>query len=257
MRASKEKEDKLAVDFQNSGKSIKEICEINNCTDKVLYRIIKQRNLVRKILYKQPAWMKGSSIEKHWIQKYGMEESNRRMVIYREKHRINNIGSKNAMYGKPSPQGSGNGWKGWYRGIFFRSLRELSFMIRMDEEEKNFITAENISIPYEFNGVQRTYRPDYIVENKYMVEIKPTRLHKTPNVEAKQKAAIEYCKNNNLEYLLIDEPIHFTACVDFAVEWMNEKYYSKIVKWIYKDKPTDENTSNFIKYIHKNINFDW
>jgi hypothetical protein len=33
------------------------------------------------------------------------------------------------MYGKPSPQGSGNGWSGWYKGKYFRSIMELSFIV--------------------------------------------------------------------------------------------------------------------------------
>ena len=41
-------------------------------------------------------------------------------------------GKNNPMYGKPSPQGSGNGWSGWYKGIYFRSLLYSSFMSSID-----------------------------------------------------------------------------------------------------------------------------
>jgi len=40
------------------------------------------------------------------------------------------------MYGKPAPIGSGNGWSGWYKGWYFRSLLELSFMINVIERFK-------------------------------------------------------------------------------------------------------------------------
>ena len=33
------------------------------------------------------------------------------------------------MYGRFSPRGSGNGWSGWYKEWYFRSLLELSYMI--------------------------------------------------------------------------------------------------------------------------------
>jgi hypothetical protein len=45
-------------------------------------------------------------------------------------------GEKNFWFGKPSPVGSGNGWSGWYKGWYFRSLLELSFMIKVIERFK-------------------------------------------------------------------------------------------------------------------------
>lgn len=121
-------------------------------------------------------------------------------------------GCGNPMFGKPSPSKSGNGWKGWYKDTFFRSLRELSFLI-------NFLLKENIvwksgeskkyAIKYkDYLGKERNYFPDYITENK-IYEIKPKNLWNTPLVLAKTNAAKEYAKNIGLEFILIDPEINF------------------------------------------------
>ncbi len=110
------------------------------------------------------------------------------------------------MYGKPSPQGSGNGWSGWYKGWFFRSLLELSFMINVIErfnftwesaEKKKFI------IKYiNWKNIERTYRADFFIENKYLVEIKPINLQQGDEVIRKAEAAKKWCKKNKLIYKL-------------------------------------------------------
>lgn len=117
-------------------------------------------------------------------------------------------GKNNPMYNKLSPQGSGNGWSGWYKGWYFRSLRELSYMINVIEaNNQQWVSCENAkySIPYEFMGACRTYFADFIVDNKYMIEIKPQKLLNTPNVLAKKEAAIKWCHINNLIYILISD----------------------------------------------------
>ena len=54
------------------------------------------------------------------------------------------IGEKNAQYGKPAYGGSGNGWSGWYKEWYFRSIMELSFMINYIEKNNlKWKTAEH------------------------------------------------------------------------------------------------------------------
>ena len=79
------------------------------------------------------------------------------------------------MYGKPSPQGSGNGWSGWYKGWYFRSLLELSYMILVIERFNiSWSNGEKIKITYKnFSGINRNYFPDFLLNNKYIIEIKP------------------------------------------------------------------------------------
>jgi len=107
-------------------------------------------------------------------------------------------GEGNPMFGKPSPIGSGNGWQGWYKNNYFSSLLELSFMIKMEQENKTIETLSgknNYKINYNFNGVQRTYFPDFLVDNK-IIEIKPKRLCNTQQNIKKFEAAKEKYGDN-------------------------------------------------------------
>ena len=157
--------------------------------------------------------MYGKSVYQVWVKKYGKEQADERLAQLKEKQRINSTGEKNPMYGKPSPQGSGNGWKGWYKGWFFRSLKELSYVVNILEPNGDlWESAEYIKIPYtNWQGTQRTYRPDFLVNKNLLVETKPTRLKSSITVRAKQKAAEEWCKTKGWNYILVDPPIITTA----------------------------------------------
>jgi len=154
--------------------------------------------------------MTGKTIYDSWTEKYGKDVADEKMIEYKQLHSFNSSGEKNGMYGKPSPQGSGNGWSGWYKNIFFRSLLELSFLVNYIERFKmNMTNAEcsKYAIKYnDYNGTDRTYFADYIINDKYLVEIKPKKLFNTPLIKSKSDAAKIYCKKNNLIYKLL-EPI--------------------------------------------------
>ena len=64
---------------------------------------------------------KGTTFEEF----YGQEKAK----VIKEKFSLRMRGKNNHMYGKPSPNGSGNGWSGHYGSFYFRSLLELSFLI--------------------------------------------------------------------------------------------------------------------------------
>lgn len=144
-----------------------------------------------------------------WLEKYGKEEADRRFKEFKNKQSILNNGINNNMYGKPAPQGSGNGWSGWYKNWYFRSLRELSFMINVIEQQnlKWYVPNKFFKIKYiDYKGVIRTYFPDFIIDNK-IIEIKPSKLHNSPKVLAKKKAAEEFAILLNMKYELLDPAI--------------------------------------------------
>lgn len=150
----------------------------------------------------------GGSVYKNW-RKWGYSEDEiiLKTKIWNSKKSNAFKGKNNPMYGKPSPNGSGNGWKGWYKGWFFRSLRELSYMIDVIEKNnyewtpgEKFCRLEYI----DYSGKQRTYRPDFLINNKTIIEIKPKRLWKTSNVISKVKAGIKFAKEKGLKYKLVD-----------------------------------------------------
>jgi len=162
--------------------------------------------------------MYGKKIYDIWIKKYGKEKANE-LEIKRRYNMSNSMsGKNNPMYGKPSPKGSGVGWKGWINETYFRSLREACFIINCIENNKDFKCAEYIKIEYvDCLGHNRTYRPDFIIDNE-LIEIKPKRLHSSPNNLLKFEAAKKYCENNNLTFNVID----FEICVEKIKEFKNQ-----------------------------------
>lgn len=141
-------------------------------------------------------------------------------------------GKNNPMYGKPSPKGSGNGWSGWYKGFYFRSILELSFLF----DHENVISAENIKISYiDYFGCNRTYHPDYRY-NEIIYEMKPKRLIQSPLNKLKFAAAQQYCKQNNLKFVILTE---FDITVDY--KRIKEKYLAGEIKFLEKyDKKMKE-----------------
>ena len=168
-------------------------------TDK--FRKNSARNGVKNGMY-------GKSVYDVWKEKYGKREADEKFSKWLEVLSKKSSGKNNPMFGKPAPQGSGNGWGGWYKGWYFRSLRELSYVIGVLEKTgQKWESAENnkFSIPYiNYDGIPRTYRPDFIVDEKILVEVKPKRLMETPINLLKKEAAIQFCKNNGFEFKMVD-----------------------------------------------------
>ena len=152
--------------------------------------------------------MYGKRVYDIWIEKYGIEKANIKILEYKRKLSLASSGSNNPMYGKPTPKKAGNGWSGWYKDQYFRSLRELSFIVSYLEPNKlDWSSAENIRIPYtSYDGKNRTYSPDFLVMDT-IYEIKPVKLIDTPLNILKRNAGEEYAKAHNLKYVVIDYDI--------------------------------------------------
>jgi hypothetical protein len=92
----------------------------------------------------------GKSYEKIIIEKYGNEEGFKKIKEKKQNMNKRMSGINNPMYGKPSPEGSGNGWSGWYKGFYFRSLMELSFIKLMIDNDIKIKSGEKeiFSIKY-------------------------------------------------------------------------------------------------------------
>ena len=147
--------------------------------------------------------MYNRSMHECWVEKYGEDIANLKLIGFKEKQSKLSKGNNNPMFGKTSPKGSGNGWSGWYNGWFFRSILELSYMINIIERFKlKWENAEiaKYKVPYKINNFDRTYRADFIINSKYMLEIKPVALRNTEINILKKNAAISFCKNTGLIY---------------------------------------------------------
>lgn len=154
--------------------------------------------------------MYGMSTYDFWVLKYGETKAQRLEVARKQKLSEANSGENNPMFGRPSPQGSGCGWKGWYKGWFFRSLRELAYRIKVietGEHEWQSAESKELSISYvDPHGVMRTYRADFLIDKKLLVEVKPDKLRSSRIVRAKQTAAIQFCEARGWEYRIVDPP---------------------------------------------------
>lgn len=183
---------------------------------------------------------KGSkSNYQYWIDKYGEEKANELLENFKNRVSLKMSGKNNPMYGKPAPKGSGAGIAGWYKHIYFRSLKELIYMLYLDESGIEYKSAEDISVEYNYNK-SRTYRADFLVDNKYLIEIKPKSLQNTNEVLLKKDAAEKYCKENNLIYKILD--------VDHDL-----KYFKKIEELLSlnKIKFNNKNKERFFKFYKK------
>lgn len=206
--------EKIRVMYED-GQPFRVISETLGVTFKVIDRFIKEMGLVRKVKTKYKK-RDQKPYREAYIERYGEQEGLIRFTALQAKHRANAIGENNPMYGKPSPQRSGNGWKGWYRGHYFRSLREAMFMISLDEKGLPWVTGEakETTVPYTLNGVKRTYRPDFVVGDK-VYELKPIRLHASPAVVAKRDAAIPFFAAIGKEYLICDVEVSYAKIAEY------------------------------------------
>jgi len=167
---------------------------------------------------------------------YGKEKSD----LIKGKLSIAFSGKNNPMYGKPSPKGSGNGWCGWYKQWFFRSLLELSFLIFYVERFSiKCETAERkkYKIKYiDYDSNERSYFPDFILNDKYLIEIKPKNLKNSFTNIRKMESAIPFCKKNNLIYKIIT-PIKKLKFKEINQLFNNkqlkfiDKYEKKFIEW--------------------------
>jgi hypothetical protein len=228
---------------KHSDETINKIIETSNNSEKrkKYYEKIKSEEH-RKFLsewMKKNSPMKGTSFYEIWVEKYGVELADKMKKETIQK--MSRKGEKNYWFGKTPPYGSGNGWSGWYKGWYFRSLLELSYMINIIE--KYGLKWENgelndYKIQYSHNENIKNYFPDFIIENKYMVECKPKKLWNTELVKNKKIAAEDFCKKNNLIYKLRDIPKIsdseiFSLCESGDLIWI-DRYEEKFEKRLHK-----------------------
>jgi hypothetical protein len=214
---------------------------------KIVYDNSSQEQKNKSIHKGEKNGMYGKSIYDVWLFELGKEGADKRMAEFKLLQSSLSSGENNPMFGKPSPKGSGNGWCGWFmpNGWFFRSLRELSYMIN-EIYNKNLYwengELKKYKIKYvDWEGKTRNYFPDFIVGDKYMIECKPKKLHNSPNVVAKKKGAEKFCKENGLEYKLVDQDK-----VEYKI--MVKLHDEGIIKF------TDRYEEKFKTYIHKESN---
>jgi hypothetical protein len=90
------------------------------------------------------------------------------------------------------------------------------------------------------DGTSRNYFPDFIIENKYIVEIKPNKLKNTISVLEKRNAAIEHSNKLNMKYKITNVPPltddELKQLIDTNKIQLTERYVKK-----YKEKYANKN----------------
>lgn len=207
------------------------------------YKTKEYRELQSKLNIGKNNPMYGKSVYDVWVSKYGKDIAEKKMDDFRKKISNATKGEKNPMYGKPAPIGSGNGWNGWYRGWYFRSLLELSYMIKVIEKYNlKWQSAEKkeYKIQYTYENKKYNYFADFLIENKYLIEMKPKKLWKSNIVIRKKSAAIDWCNNNNYIYKIRDvkklnifeiNKLYVNNEIKFT-----EKTFIKFSKWLKRKK---------------------
>lgn len=187
--------------------------------------------------------MYGKTYYDVWVKKYGKEIADEKLNRLKEDKSFKMMGNKNPMFSKPSPIGSGNGWSGWYKNWYFRSINELSFMINVIERfnlKWESGESKKYKITYiDYNNKLKNYFPDFIINDKYIVECKPKKLWNSVNVVKKMEGALIYCKGKNLIYKLME-------IKSLTKDEIKILYENKIIKFIerYEKKYIDRYVNN-------------
>jgi hypothetical protein len=145
---------------------------------------------------------------KTWEMVRGKEKADRDKEFLRNNHHLPvKYGKDNPQWGKPAHKLSGKGTKGYYNGIYFRSLMEASFIINFLERQN--LTFENgekkkYAIPYMLGDVPRNYFCDFVVDNTFY-EVKPKALHNTIQNKAKWEYAKKWCGERGYTFKVYSE----------------------------------------------------
>ena len=120
--------------------------------------------------------MHGRSFKEIWKQNLNEDELVKRLEVHSQKLSKNNRGEKNPMFGKPPPKNAGRGISGIWKGLHFRSLLELAFIIHFESKNGRLPeTAENLRFAVTI-GASR-YFPDFFDSvTGQIFEIKPSKL---------------------------------------------------------------------------------
>lgn len=191
--------------------------------------------------------MYGRNVYDVWIEKYGVEEANRRLNQLKAKHSKNNSGERNPMFGKPSPNLCARGISGYHiaTGLHFRSSCEANFII--NNPDLCLISAEseqycsNYSSP--IDGKRRSYLPDFFDrKSKTLFEVKNVNWRERSSEEkieitdCKIAAAEKICRERGWKYFVYE-----IGCIqkrkmfklrDEGVISFDPKYEKQFQKWL-------------------------
>lgn len=156
-------------------------------------------------------WFQGTVYD-IWLEKYGKEEADKRHAEWKRKISVASTGKGNGMYGRSPGHAAGLGYAGKYKGWYFRSLLELSYMIGVIEKQ-NLIwergEQKKFRVYYvDSKGTERSYCPDFfLVDERKIVEIKPAYILKYPAAKQKITRSKEHYEKFGYTYEVVTPKI--------------------------------------------------
>jgi hypothetical protein len=187
--------------------------------------------------------MHGRHDHVHGLQRYAREKTGKSLeevhghelaAKIRQRRSETARGSNNPAYGKVYTNG-GKSVKGYYKGLFFRSLLEYSFMKHLEVLSVNLhadVDYECFQVHFVHEGRDRTYKPDFYVRSHNTVyEIKPAYvLKKVPALQtAKWNAMREQLNLRGIEFRVMTDADFPKIAFDLArqdqdVIWKEETF---------------------------------
>ena len=150
----------------------------------------------------------GKSLLEVMINKYGEKEAEVNYEIWKSNNKKFHFqcGEKNPQYGVSPFKNNGMSYKGWYKGMFFRSSFELMFIF--ENYDKKLISAETkeYRVNYEYLDKETYYYPDFYSETDNTIyEIKSKKwLFDTKNI-LKIEAGKNEFKKRGIKYKVLCE----------------------------------------------------
>lgn len=235
-------------------------CELESCSNVFVRKNKTQRFCSRSCARKTQTHLNSKTTFEWWVEKFGLEEANSRLLklkehqsntrrgeangMYRKEHnplskaqmsfkrrgksyedilgfersqqRKKDLsermkGTKNPMFGRvsqPSVQ-TRFGISGHYKGIFFRSLYEYSFLKHLECNQVDLrqdVCYETFRIPFKHENQDRTYHTDFFVKSRKIVyEVKPQGLLQGSLNQAKFEAAIIFLRKSGFQFKVVTE----------------------------------------------------
>ena len=134
-------------------------------------------------------------------------------------------GNLNSMFGKSPSLKAGIGVKCWINHntekVFCRSSLELRIYLYLIDNNIQF-ELSNHRIKYDWNGKERTYNPDIVIDTQ-ICEIKPSVLVSQPINIAKHEALTRYCESFGMTPRILTEG-------DFDIsKYKSRKYIDELI----------------------------
>lgn len=146
--------------------------------DEETVRRLQEEHRQKSIRCGKDNGMFGKSFYDQWLKKYGKERADQ-LMAERNSKMPDRKGALNPQFGKPAPLKAGRGIKGWLDKIFFRSLLEMQYIYYRINNQDTIKGAETLDYRVNYvdkDGKDRTYHPDFCINEQLIVEVKPSNL---------------------------------------------------------------------------------